>query len=697
MIRLVVFLFLVFVEYTSTQGWWLSPENGSTCKDGTCGEQDSTCECSFTIDHRLTLMTQNPPLGVYPYGGRLYFYNDTSHYYPLSDQQMSEVIIGDGYKSRLVIAINGKFPGPTIEAYEDQRMIIHVRNLMHTDSTTVHWHGMHQKGTPESDGVAFISQTPILPGHTFTYRFVAQPHGTSFYHAHIGDQRSMGLYGGLIVYPKHKFYSQPQVGFTVILQDWNHDDDPETLYQRMLNGVYDSQNLIEPTQSIDGANFSRFHIHSALINGKGRYYTWGYNSKKRANDFLDNGTPLEKFVVRHSRSYRFRVISAATLYPFRVYVQGHPELNIRASDGFEIVQGIGEKSRELFVESFIIHPGERFDFTMLANKDKKSYLLVAESIENLSGKSPPEYHAAEAIIQYENTYLEYPPRDTTSQCLVNNPCLVFNCPYLYYPTSYYRECLPFDKANSYEQFSKYEEIQRVDKTMFFNFAFPGEPGNTPGSVNGHQFVSPLYPILTNEASLTTQCNANECGPDKICSCTYSVELTANKVYQFVLTNLGNGRGWSHPIHLHGHYFYVMKMGFGKYDENSAKFLASTTDIECLGTKNYCNSAKWTNETWRLSANDIPDLQLKYPPEKDTIIVPTGGYVIIRFKANNPGAWFFHCHIDLHNTNGMGMVLLESKEKLSQKGQSSAADVTIADIQQGTLVSLCLWVLTLFFR
>jgi hypothetical protein len=50
-----------------------------------------------------------------------------------------------------------------------------------------------------------------------------------------------------------------------------------------------------------------------------------------------------------------------------------------------------------------------------------------------------------------------------------------------------------------------------------------------------------------------------------------------------------------------------------------------------------------------------------PPQKDTIIVPTGGYVVIRFKADNPGLWFFHCHIDLHNTNGMGMMINESPE------------------------------------
>ncbi|XP_078313230.1 uncharacterized protein LOC111129818 isoform X3 [Crassostrea virginica] len=680
-----VWILFAFVECSHQQEWWLSPENGPTCKNGTCGEQDDTCECSFTIEHRLTMMTQNPPLLVRPRNdGKLYFYNDTFYRNPLSDQQMSEVIQTDGYKSRLVIAINEKFPGPTIEAYEGQAMIIHVRNLMHTDCTTVHFHGIHQRGSPESDGVAFISQNPILPGQTFTYKFTAYPHGTNFYHAHIGDQRSMGLYGGLIIYPKYQFYSQPQVGFTAILQDWNHDDEPETLYQRMLNGVYDLENfrLREPTQSIDGANFSRFHMHSALINGKGRYYQTSSSH---------NYAPLETFEVERSKTYRFRVISAATLYPFRVYLQNHNELNIRASDGDEIGRRVGDSIGDLTVESFIIHPGERYDFTFTANQSPGTYLLVAESVEVLTSFN--EYHAAEAIIRYKGAQTTYPDKDTTGQghCTTGSPCLIFNCPFMYYPANERRTCIPYDQANSNESSSNFEEVRNVDETLFFNFAFPGEPGNTPGSVNGHQFVSPTSPILTNEADLNTRCSNSDCGPDQICTCTYSVELTGDKVYQFVLTNLGNGRGWSHPIHLHGHYFFVMKMGFGNYDATTAKFLSATDDIECLGSKYYCNSAQWSNRTWTNSANSIPGLQLDNPPEKDTIIVPTGGYVIIRFKANNPGAWFFHCHIDLHNTNGMGMVLLESKEKWSQNGKATSMNT-----RNGRFVFFCLWMLTLVY-
>ncbi|XP_062619135.1 uncharacterized protein LOC134280706 [Saccostrea cucullata] len=653
-----LYLFLHIV----VQGYWKSPEDGPTCKVNTCRENDPVCECSLTIEHRLTMMSLKDPIMLVPSKGRLRRYDNISY---LPDSVVADVITTDGYQSRLVIAINDRFPGPTIEAFEGQRMIIHVRNLMHTDSTTVHWHGMHQRGTPHSDGVAFISQCPILPGHMFTYKFTASPHGSSFYHAHIGDQRSMGLYGGLIIYPRHKFYPQPQIGFTVLLQDWNHNDQPESLYQRMLNGVYKFNGmapiLVSTTQSVDGANFSRFHFQSGLINGKGRFWFWS-----QAQNTMDhNGAPLEVFKVKPQQTYRFRVINAATLYPFRVFVQDHPELTVVASDGFEIVKGTGKDSQAIVVESFIIHPGERYDFFLYTGKAINSYLLVAESIEVIPVLY--DYHAAEAIIQYEGSSTSYISFRANNQeyCTSMKPCITFNCPYKYYPSNLNRQCLTYDEANSNEPNSTSDEVATVSETLFFNFAFPGEPGNTPGSVNGHAFVPPLAPILTEPSNnLRTVCNTSLCQFDSICACTYSVNLEFGKVYQFVLTNIGSGRGWSHPVHLHGHYFFVYKMGFGEYNENTAKFISETDDIECekSNTTNYCNSAKWRNETWN---SYIPGSKTSYPPEKDTIIIPTGGYVVIRFKANNPGAWFFHCHIDLHNTNGMGMVLLESPSRYPQ--------------------------------
>ena len=51
------------------------------------------------------------------------------------------------------------------------QVLVHVRNKLLSDSAAIHWHGIHQRGTPWMDGVAYISQCPIGPGQTFTYRF----------------------------------------------------------------------------------------------------------------------------------------------------------------------------------------------------------------------------------------------------------------------------------------------------------------------------------------------------------------------------------------------------------------------------------------------------------------------------------------------------------------------------------------------
>jgi hypothetical protein len=78
----------------------------------------------------------------------------------------------------------------------------------------------------------------------------------------------------------------------------------------------------------------------------------------------------------------------------------------------------------------------------------------------------------------------------------------------------------------------------------------------------------------------------------------------------------------------------MKMGFASYNETSAKLIPNMgqdqQDITCPDDYNFCSTAKWKNASW--SNGNHPSLNWNNPPQKDTIIVPTGGYVVIRFKA-----------------------------------------------------------------
>lgn len=54
---------------------------------------------------------------------------------------------------------------------------------------------------------------------------------------------------------------------------------------------------------------------------------------------------------------------------------------------------------------------------------------------------------------------------------------------------------------------------------------------------------------------------------------------------------------------------------------------------------------------------------KVPMMRDTVAVPEKGYIVIRLVADNPGVWFFHCHIDMHLVGGMGSTLIEAPDKL----------------------------------
>ncbi|PPS13881.1 hypothetical protein GOBAR_AA06693 [Gossypium barbadense] len=46
-----------------------------------------------------------------------------------------------------------------------------------------------------------------------------------------------------------------------------------------------------------------------------------------------------------------------------------------------------------------------------------------------------------------------------------------------------------------------------------------------------------------------------------------------------------------------------------------------------------------------------------PPERNTVGVPTGGWTAIRFRADNPGVWFMHCHLELHTMWGLKMAFV----------------------------------------
>jgi FtsP/CotA-like multicopper oxidase with cupredoxin domain len=104
-----------------------------------------------------------------------------------------------GHKVRLR-AVNGQSPGPVLRATEGDDVEIAVINKM-TQPTSIHWHGIPVEWP--MDGAAPISQKPIAPGETFTYRWIAPQAGTYMYHSHFHDLEQDGVVGMIVIEPQH--------------------------------------------------------------------------------------------------------------------------------------------------------------------------------------------------------------------------------------------------------------------------------------------------------------------------------------------------------------------------------------------------------------------------------------------------------------------------------------------------------------
>ncbi len=109
----------------------------------------------------------------------------------LADKQLV-----DGY------TVNGTSPGPLIEVTQGQLLEVHLHNQNISDGITLHWHGVDVPNA--EDGVAGVTQDAVMPGHDWTYRFVARQVGTFWYHSHqiSHEQVIQGLLGPLVVHPR---------------------------------------------------------------------------------------------------------------------------------------------------------------------------------------------------------------------------------------------------------------------------------------------------------------------------------------------------------------------------------------------------------------------------------------------------------------------------------------------------------------
>nr|XP_011452039.2 laccase-3 [Crassostrea gigas] len=627
-----------------------------------CPPDKEVCEFDWVVDYVETMIYYEDGGAGHPIvvrNGSLYQRSSCNTYIPIDISKDSEkAIFADG-SYKLIYGINGHYPGPSVVVYEGQQVVVNLKNNLLMEGLTIHWHGMVQWHTPWMDGVGTVSHCPINPGETFQYRFLADPPGTHWYHSHLGTERTDGLSGALIVLPKPEMLENlrddlPELSgdFVMVVTDWKLDASIETKSEadwglNPFSYGFNETKCYSITLDATGGAVGLFPFESALINGRGNHYLNKDNPEQPDIPEL----PTETFVVSRYGYYRFRVINTGMLFAFRISVDKH-DIQIISVDGNDVVM--------TSAESVIVHGGERVDFIILASEDIGNYWVRAQSIENTNSEGPVVQDTALAVLRY-NGSREVQPKTHRYECRPKDPCRVVNCPFGQYPDSYSITCVAASdlkstsaqiKAHPVPVASSPTEFQEI----FLNFHFSSTakvPFTT--AVNGHVFVPPTSPpqIYPKQENTTTSCESLNCTDH--CKCTYIVKLEKDKTVQIVFLNMDDAPfGMPHPIHMHGHHFHVLKTGFPHYNSTTGEILDRNRDIKC-STKS-CNGASWRNEDWNFG--NVPGLNLENPPQKDTIAVPRNGYVVVRLKADNPGYWFMHCHIEIHQIAGMAVLLQE---------------------------------------
>ncbi|KAJ5618562.1 extracellular dihydrogeodin oxidase/laccase [Penicillium herquei] len=445
--------------------------------------------------------------------------------------------------------INGSFPGPTIIADWGDTVVIHVTNSLQNNGTGLHFHGIRQNFTNQMDGVPSITQCPIAPGESYTYRWRAVEYGTGWYHSHFYVQAWDGVFGGIVINGPATANYDIDLGH-VFLNDWYH----QTADQLVLEAATDG-----PPTAPNG-----------LINGTN---TWG-----------DKGSRFETTFKAGTR-YRMRVLNAAADQHFRFMIDNHT-LEVIANDFVPI--------HPFNTTQLSIGMGQRYDVIVTA-KELTSGNFWLRAIPQEACSETDATSKVKGIIRYDNSSTADP---TTSAYEYTDSCADEDS----------SDLIPYLQVNASDTYAYGEreevEVQVTDNAMLW-------------LMNKTSFDTQWeYPTLMQVAENNQTWLARQ----------RVIHLPeANKWVYFVIHS---PFAQDHPMHLHGHDFWVLDSGYGNFD---------------LSMKS--------------------QLTLVNAPRRDVVMLPASGYVVIAMKTVNPGAWLMHCHIAWHTSEGFAIQLLERESEI----------------------------------
>ncbi|KAL8788608.1 MAG: hypothetical protein Q9195_007203 [Heterodermia aff. obscurata] len=432
---------------------------------------------------------------------------------------------------------------------------------------------MRQLGSVGMDGVPGITECPLAPGQTKTYTFKLTQYGTTWYHSHYSAQYGMGVLGGLIINGPATDNYDIDLG-TYMVNDWY----TKTAYQVDLIANTNLQNRSPPPPGdnilVNGTNTNKF--------GGGKH----------------NVVSLTK-----GKKYLLRLVNPSVDNQIRVQLDGHP---------FTIVTADLVPIKPITTDWLLLGIGQRYNVIIEANQTVDNYWFRAIA-ENGCSSFNANTNGTSAIFRYSGAPSVNPT--STNATAKPNDC---NEPAPLVPE------VP-NNVNA-STFNTQAATLKVDT------------GNVDGVVTNNKSIVVWSVNLTaidvnwEKPILSYVQQGDDDFPvtENLIALPTSNITTYWIIQQVDVASSSDGTAAPpvpHPIHLHGHDFYVLGQGQGQFDNSS-----------------------------------IPSLTFTNPTRRDVAFLPANGWLVISFPTDNPGAWLMHCHIAWHIGEGLGVQFLESESK-----------------------------------
>ena len=498
---------------------------------------------------------------------------------------------------KLTMLINGLAPGPLIECNDGDTIVVHVRNEA-SDATSIHWHGIFQNGSSWMDGTSGITQCPIPPGASFTYEFqVSGQAGTYLYRSEIGVQAADGLAGPIVIHSKDEHnlqkltYDSDRV---VLVQDYYHDASSALLEKYMRPGSGKDSPLPD----------------NILINGKN---VWNCAmSKDRQCD--SSRATLEIFNLEPGKKHRLRFINIGVSTEFEIQIDNH---------AFAVTEVDGTDVWPEYYEKLQIQPTQRYSIIVTTNVITADtfWLRVRMAVSCFTSDSKYLVPEAKAVINYSGSSVSLQASELRAREWITIKDI--RCEDM--DTSKLRPVLDIAVPKQSDDLvyirSKVGKTRQGVTRGYFNqsswqpdLVTPSLHRTMEGFASGNKTYIPKSLFGVNKDAFDA-------------SHELVYQTTGIKTIDVLFDNHDEG---SHPLHLHGHKFWVLAQGGGYVDENI-----------------------------------LENAKLENPLRRDTASLNPFSWMLIRFVADNPGMWALKSANLWHMEAGLSMQFLTRSDELSK--------------------------------